>query len=205
MPLYMGMEIATGASPGADLSKASSHDGAADAERVRAALAGDLRAYGDLYDRYARLIRAVCRDRIGNLDDAQDLCQEVFLRAHQNLTRLRDANRFAPWLLGIARLTCSEWRKRAGRERRRREVLVIDPVAPQGEDGTVTGGTDLLNAVAALPERERLALHLFYLQEHPAEVAQQMMALSRSGFYRVLDRARRRLRRVLAARGEDGK
>jgi RNA polymerase sigma-70 factor, ECF subfamily len=55
----------------------------------------------------------------------------------------------------------------------------------------------LLQAIARLPQRERLALHLFYLQERPAEVAQETMRLSRSGFYRVLDRARRRLRRAI--------
>ena len=37
-----------------------------DADRVRAALAGDPAAFGDLYDRYARVIRAVCHDATGN-------------------------------------------------------------------------------------------------------------------------------------------
>ena len=72
-----------------------------DADRVRAALAGDPAAFGDLYDRYARVIRAVCHDATGNLAEAQDLSQEVFLRAYRNLATLRDAERFAGWLVGM--------------------------------------------------------------------------------------------------------
>ncbi len=36
-----------------------------------------------------------------------------------------------------------------------------------------------------------MALHLFYLEEEPAAVARQIPGLSQSGFYKVLDRARR--------------
>ena len=169
-----------------------------DADRVRAALAGDPAAFGDLYDRYARVIRAVCHDATGNLAEAQDLSQEVFLRAYRNLATLRDAERFAGWLVGIARITCREWRKQAARDRRHRRPLDPDRVDPGGQDAAGDDAAEqLLKAIARLPQRERLALHLFYLQERPAEVAQETMRLSRSGFYRVLDRARRRLRRAI--------
>jgi RNA polymerase sigma-70 factor (ECF subfamily) len=151
-----------------------------DADRVRAALAGDPAAFGDLYDRYARVIRAVCHD------------------ATRNLATLRDAERFAGWLVGIARMTCREWRKQAARDRRHRRPLDPDRVDPGGQDAAGDDAAEqLLQAIARLPQRERLALHLFYLQERPAEVAQETMRLSRSGFYRVLDRARRRLRRAI--------
>jgi RNA polymerase sigma-70 factor (ECF subfamily) len=54
--------------------------------------------------------------------------------------------------------------------------------------------------VAALPERERLALHAFYLQEMNVEQARVVLGLSKSGLYRVLSCARRRLARVLRQR-----
>ena len=61
---------------------------------VRTVLAGDKTAYEKLYDRYAPLIRAVCYDEAGNLADAQDLAQDVFMRAYENLYNLRDPDRF---------------------------------------------------------------------------------------------------------------
>ena len=82
-----------------------------EAELVRAVIAGDKRAYALLYDRLAPLVRAVCHDYTHNLADAQDLAQDVFLRAYEQLGELRKPESFGPWLMGIARRRCSEWRR----------------------------------------------------------------------------------------------
>ena len=58
--------------------------------------------------------------------------------------------------------------------------------------------------ISQLDDNERLALHLFYLQEFPVKAARTMMALSRSRFYRVLKRAKRRLTRQLNSTMETG-
>jgi len=199
----MRMEDATGAKiPVEDEAPPSAES---DGARVRATIAGDSSAYGVLYDRYARLVRAVCHDTTRNLAESQDLCQEVFLRAYRNLGRLRDPERFAGWLLGIARMTCREWRKQAGRERKHRKPLEVDVIASEAQRNCDVSSDQILQAISRLPQRERIAMHLFYLQEHPAEAAQKMMHLSRSGFYRVLDRARSRLRRLVGDRWEHDK
>ena len=52
-----------------------------DAIVVRAVLGGDRSAYGELYDRYGQLIRAICFDTTRDVIETQDLSQEVFLRA----------------------------------------------------------------------------------------------------------------------------
>ena len=166
---------------------------------VRATLAGDRRAYGRLYDYYARTIRAVCHDTTRDLNDAQDLCQEAFLRAYRELSLLRDPERFGGWLYGITRMVCREWRRKAVRERSRRSELSVDPAAPSETDSAEEGRSVLLE-LALLPERERTALHLYYIQERPVEDAQAILGLSRSGFYRVLERGRGRLRRALSRR-----
>ncbi len=177
--------------------------GVAETDLVASALAGDNIAYGRLYDRYAALIRAVCHDTTHDLHEAQDLCQEVFLRAYSGLGELRESERFSAWLVGIARMVCREWRRRSvrAREHLRRKAIEASPIAPQG--GTLEEEAEsarILAEIAKLPERERMAIHLFYLQEHPVEDAQKTMRLSRSGFYRVLDRARQRLSRALGRR-----
>ncbi len=170
----------------------------AETDLIRASLAGDHAAYGRLYDQYAGLVRAVCHDSTHDLHEAQDLCQEVFLRAFRNLGELREHERFSAWLLGIARMVCRESRRKAARERKRRQAMEGGSIATQPAEPEDGGEIALLLAeIAKLPERERLALHLFYLQEQPVLHAQRIMGLSRSGFYRVLDRARDRLKRAL--------
>ncbi|HOB75147.1 MAG TPA: sigma factor [Phycisphaerae bacterium] len=74
-----------------------------DAQLVRSVLGGDRAAYARLYDRYARWVRAICYDRTRSISDAQDLTQEVFLRACVRLGELREPERFAAWLYSIAR------------------------------------------------------------------------------------------------------
>jgi len=172
---------------------------------ITSALAGDNAAYGRLYDQYAALIRAVCHDTTRDLHEAQDLCQEVFLRAYIGLGDLRESERFSAWLVGIARMVCREWRRKTARARelRRRIVMEADPIAPQSAAlEQEAESARILAEIAKLPERERMAIHLFYLQEQPVEDAQKIMRLSRSGFYRVLDRARQRLKRALPRREE---
>lgn len=166
-----------------------------DRDLVERAAGGSREAFAALYDRRAPLIRAVCWDVTRNPHTTAELTQEVFLRAFQNLGRLRQRERYGPWLLGIARRVCHEW----GRAR------------PMGGDGLETkngvrapdpapdaGSSEALrHAVAGLPEPERLAVHAFYLLDMDAVRAAEALGISRSGLYALLASARARLRRVL--------
>ncbi len=204
---------------------------ASDATLVRGALDGDRAAFAQLYDRRARLVRAVCYDTTRDLQASADLTQEVFLRAWEKLAGLREPGKFSAWVTGIARQVCREWRRRRGKEGFGTSRLAEGrenpgnssfaplrddvpfaplrddvPFAPLRGDLVVPQILDveireLRDAVAGLPERERLALHAFYLQEQDVEQARAVVGLSRSGFYHLLAGARRRLR--LKLRGQE--
>ena len=163
---------------------------------VAAVLAGSHAAYAQLYDRYAPLVRAVCHDMTQNLADAQDLTQDVFLRAYERLGELRRPERFGPWLVSIARRRCQEWRRRKARQRRRFAALKAGSTGTCDTTGYTENG-QLLRLIGTLPENERLALHAFYLRSQSVEEARGVLGLSRSGFYRALERARNRLRKQL--------
>lgn len=177
---------------------------ATDATLVLGVLSGDKAAFAELYDRRARLIWAMCYDATGDSDAAADLTQDVFLRAYRKLGELHDPGKFAAWLLGIARQVCREWRRSCLREQSKIARLAESTGASEAEVNA--SGTDrvdqqlltLRRAVAALPEKERLALHAFYLQEQDAEQVRSVLGLSRSGLYRVLSCARQRLRRAFS-------
>ena len=173
-----------------------------DADRVRAVIDGDRAAYAELYDRYAPLVRAICHDTTCDLTRAQDLSQEVFLKAYRKLGTLRDPDRFAGWLVGIARNECRDWLRRRIRDRheymdRVPDVAECEPT--EGDERTIA----LLEAMKLLSERERLALNAFYLQGESAEAIRAVFGLSTSGAYRLLDRARQRLAELLDTAKED--
>jgi RNA polymerase sigma-70 factor (ECF subfamily) len=169
---------------------------------VLAVFAGDKAAYEKLYDRYAPLVRAVCYDMTGNIADAQDLAQDVFMRAYEKLDHLRNADSFGKWLIGIARLRCKEWRRQRLRSQNRNVGLNnAKAVVPNPPDDS---RIELLRKmITTLPEKERLALHTFYLQGSSADNVRRIVGLSRSGFYRVLERARKRLEQLLIAEQEN--
>jgi RNA polymerase sigma-70 factor (ECF subfamily) len=170
---------------------------ATDGTLVLGVLNGDQSAFAELYDRHARLVRAVCYDFTRDVDVAADLTQETFLRAYRKLGDLRAPQRFGGWLVGIARQVCREWRRGAMRNRHLLSALPLREEAEAGAAGPEEHIKALRDAIASLPEKERLALHAFYLQEMSVQQAGTVLGLSRSGLYRVLSSARKRLERVL--------
>ncbi|MFA6133943.1 MAG: sigma-70 family RNA polymerase sigma factor [Phycisphaerae bacterium] len=174
-----------------------------DQDLVSAALAGDRQACGALYDRYAPLIRAICFDRTGDVSQSEDLCQDVFLKAHEKLAQLRDRRKFGAWLIAITRLTCRDWLRRSRRRNlRRADVdLALVPQDDPDEAGCNDGLAQLHEWLLRLPDKERLAIQVCCLLEEPPERARGILNLSRSGLYAVLERAKKRLKRLATASG----
>lgn len=163
---------------------------------------GDRQAFTLLYDRYAGLIRSIAYNTTGRLNDAQDIAQDVFLRAWHKREQLRAPAKFSSWLIGICRYACLEWLRKQGRDRQRYEQI------PNLEDhGQVQLPDDdqaqeLHHALRQLPDKERLAVQLHYLHEQPVEQARDVLSLSRSGFYKVLERALGKLRQSIGEHQE---
>jgi RNA polymerase sigma-70 factor (ECF subfamily) len=162
---------------------------------------GDPASFADVYDRYARLIRSICFDTTRDLAHAEDLTQDVFLRAYRRIGQLRRPERLASWLAAIARNACRDWSRQRGRDRHQYCDAVPEVQSNETRDADPAEIDALRMAICELPQKERLALHIHYLCEEPAEVAQEMLGMSSSGFYRLIDRARRRLAALLKPLG----
>ena len=73
-----------------------------DRDLVAKARRGEVDAYNLLVSQWERRVFNYILRLVGHREDALDLCQETFLKAYQNLGKLADENRFAPWLFRIA-------------------------------------------------------------------------------------------------------
>lgn len=73
-----------------------------DRDLIPRVLAGNVEAYNLLVSRWEKRIYNYLLRLVRNREDALDLSQDVFLKAYQNLKRLEDPERFAPWLYRIA-------------------------------------------------------------------------------------------------------
>jgi RNA polymerase sigma-70 factor (ECF subfamily) len=175
-----------------------------DADLVASVLAGDREAFGCLYDRYAPLVRAVVYDVFTDWPTVQDLTQECFLRAYKSLARLRQPDRFAQWVVGIARQVTRERRRFSRRDRHQfvgSEVLEVSSEMDAARAMQAAEETELMmRRLADLPERERLAIHAFFLEGCDARQVADLLDLSRSGVYALLERALTRLADLVRGR-----
>ncbi len=93
---------------GLRLQQAGEGAGAADEDRrlVDRAKAGDIRAFEALVRRYERWVFTLALRMVGDRGDAEDVAQEVFLKAYRGLQGFRGGSRFSTWLYAIASHHC---------------------------------------------------------------------------------------------------
>ncbi len=168
-----------------------------DAELVAKTLSGNREAFGQLYDRYARMVRVVVAGVSGDWPGVEDMVQESFLRAYRKLPVLGEPQRFGPWIVGIARHVGRERRRSLRRDRhefREPQKWEIESPADGRTEMHDRDEFDLvMRRLAALEERERLAIHAFFFEQREAREIAEMLGLSRSGFYALVQRAIARL------------
>ncbi len=78
---------------------------------VAAARAGDLAAFELLMRQYERLVLVTALRLLGNMEDAQDASQEVFLKLYRNLGKLERAGRLTGWLYRVTVNVCHNLRR----------------------------------------------------------------------------------------------
>lgn len=125
------------------------------ASLVAAARLGDERAFGRLYEHYARAVHGVVLAHAPP-DDAADHVQETFLAAWKQLHKLSDPGAFGAWLLAIARNTARQSRRRA------LKLVSLEDTMPAQLTEPGLDGQTALRAIQSLPEtyRETLLLRL---------------------------------------------
>ena len=125
---------------------------------IRAATAGDQRAFAALHARYANLVHAILLARLPPAD-AEDQVQEVFLVAWKKLAQLDDAAGFGAWIGTIARNRAAD----VYRQRRPTEALQDAlPDAHSASSADVADARYVLAAIRSLPEayHETLVMRL---------------------------------------------
>lgn len=180
----------------------------AEVHQVELAAKGDVAAWRAIYSQHAPVVRRVCAS-FGSLTeaDAEELVQETFVHALENVAALRDPERLRPWLLAIARSRCLRRLRRGKVEQRATDVLAIDAdVLPElpTEDARirnerVVAVREIIDALPAGPERDTVTL--FYIEGRLSarEIAEKL-GVGKSTITMRLDRFRARVKRQLAAR-----
>ena len=139
-------------------------DATSDEALVRAAQAGDRAAFGSLYQRYSRMVHGILLARVPR-PAAEDLLQDVFLRALPRLASLRDATRFGGWIAAIARNRANDYHRQSPSTEELEESFQGDQEGRgQTANAQLAEGLFFLEAVRSLPEAYREPLILRFVE-----------------------------------------
>jgi len=114
---------------------AANEDADNDAYLIERALENDLPAFEALVARYQTRITAYAARMLGDVDEAEDVAQETFIKAYRSLDSFRGASSFSTWLYRIATNLCID-RARARKRRPQSAYSLDEPYDKDDESGT---------------------------------------------------------------------
>lgn len=168
---------------------------------VVAAQAGDRDAFGELATRFEPMVYAIALRRLGNHSEAQELCQEVLVKAMQKLDQLKVAAAFGGWLRSIT------VRMAINRQVRRDPVIATEPQALDASCMELSTPLDVILAkeqavqvrggLARLGELDRHTLEAFYVRGESLSQMSESFEAPIGTIKRRLHVARKRLARQL--------
>lgn len=167
-------------------------------ETVRQAQHGDPHAFRALYEAHVGRVYALCLRIAGNVAEAEEHTQDVFVRAWEQLGSFRGDSAFSTWLHRLAVNEVLQGRRSAAR-RSARVMLAEDGGASQetGKPQPAPGG-DLGRAIAALPPGARAVFVLHDVEGYQHDEIAQLTGIAAGTSKAQLHRARRLLREALS-------
>lgn len=178
-----------------------------DENAIRKVLAGDTEAFRPLLERYRKPVLSFIYNMIGQRETAEDLGQEVFLKAFRSLDGFEAARgaAFSTWLFAIARNACLDFRRsRARRSAHAEEALPEELAAPSADGLDPETRRSLERALSALPEDQRLAVEWVLVQGFSYEEAARLEGVSVGTLSSRLARAKEKLHRILGQEAGGG-
>ncbi|MGM0491707.1 MAG: RNA polymerase sigma factor [Armatimonadota bacterium] len=169
-------------------------------QTVEAAQAGDRDAFEALFRAYRDSIFSMAMHYLGDRDVAEDVTQDAFVRAWDQLPKLREAVAFGGWMRA---LTINMVRDHF---RSRREEHPLDesnplPSGDAGPDSSIERDEQqqaVRDAILGLPDHQRVIVSMHYLEGRPVQEIMDEMGLPKGTVVSRLSRGRENLRRRLA-------
>ncbi|NFV79661.1 RNA polymerase sigma factor [Magnetospirillum aberrantis SpK] len=175
-----------------------------DDESLLAAIGrGDPTAFATLMERHGAFAMTLAIRMTGNIQDAEEVAQEAFLRVWSVAARWNPGGaRFTTWLYRVVMNLCLDRKRRA-------PMAALDDVAEPADtapDGLERCASDqarelVAEALATLPDRQRAAVSLCYYGEVSCQEAAEALDISLSALESLLVRGRRGLRDYFTRRG----
>ena len=176
-----------------------------DAELIQRVLQGDQDAFSPLVTKYQKGVHALAWREIGDFHIAQEITQDAFFKAYQQLGTLKNYNLFSGWLYVIAARLCSDWFRKNPPPEQSLEVTDMSEVSQvsysqyvaenQATEADETRREVVKKLLQKLPESERTVITLHYLGEMTIKAISEFLGVSPNTVKSRLSRARNRLKK----------
>lgn len=178
---------------------------------IQSVLGGNTKDFELIWNRYHKLIYAHVLKLVRNIDDADDIVQDTFIKAFNALHTYNQSYPFTAWLYKISSNTCIDYfrRKRIrpvsieGIQKTTTSIYDIIPDQSIGIDFTLINAETkdaLHKAIKQLPDRYRECIELRHFQELSYEEIAQKLNLPLGTIKITLFRARKALSTLLAGK-----
>lgn len=171
---------------------------------IQQVLQGQHAAYAVLVGRYQSYVFTLVMRYVNNRETAEELAQDVFVKAYRYLADFKGNSKFSTWLYTIVNTTClSHLRKQNEGTTLLEEEKIIsisdnnNAQKPSDRLEQKTQKQLLERALKQLPESEAQILTLFYLAEQSVEETGIIMGLTTPNVKVKLFRARQKLKEIL--------
>ena len=168
---------------------------------------GDHRAFEELVGLHQNSLIGTAMRLLGNLDDAHDLVQQVFVRIWKSAPRYEPTAKFTTWMFTILRnLAFNEYRRRGRHPVQSLEAdaeefghQIQDQNTASPDEGALQNELEraIDDAILSLPETQRIAVSLRRFEDLPYEEIAEILNMSLSAVKSLLFRARHDLREKL--------
>ncbi|HEV2330484.1 MAG TPA: RNA polymerase sigma factor [Verrucomicrobiae bacterium] len=174
---------------------------------VRQAREGNPAAWDALFRRYQLPLFVYVFELVHHEQTSLDIVQETFIAAVRHITGLRDDEKFASWLFGIAHQKCLlHWRKRGGKEILLDELPDAPDESPDAPDDVLIRSeqeAEFMNAINQLPLPHRSVVLLHYIEDFSLEEIARVTETQIGTVKSRLHYAKKSLRKILEAKNEN--
>ena len=158
---------------------------------------GDVRAYRELYEAYAKAMYNICLRMTGQPADAEDVLQEAFVQVFKNLERLETDSSLTAWIKRIVVNQCLSYLRKKKvyfEEVGETEVEEEDGVDESAYAMTVPA---VKEAIGQLPDGYRTVISLYLFEEYSHREIASMLGISESTVKTQYMRAKEKVRQLV--------
>lgn len=176
-----------------------------DQKYITMTLAGDVNAFATLIDRYKNMVYTLCLRMMKTTEDAEEVAQDVFLKAFQKLNTFKGTSKFSTWLYSITYHKCLDTLSR-------KRKVPTHHAAEINEEITEEKAANILEVIEAkelraqlegciqqLRDEDGFLVTLYYLEEQSLEEIATVTGMTKNNAKVKIFRARKKLYTIMAA------